>query len=188
MTQRDASAAVLTELGGTANQPFHLYQIFWDSGTIYLTDAASDITWSSNTYSALGKMLGFEAIEETTALEANGTTFTLSGVPTDLVSSFLTENFIDRQIKVYKGFFDANGAVVVDPIVIFTGLMDAPDLVEAIEDNSTVITIPASNQWVQFDKVNGRTTNTNSQTRYFTGDKGFNFVPGLNEKIITWGE
>lgn len=188
MTQRNASAAVLTELGSTSNAPFHLFQVLWDSGTVYLTDSATEISWGGQTYTALGSMLGFGNIEESAGLQATGVDLTLSGVPTSLVSSFMTEDFIDRHVKIYKGFFDANGAVIADPILIFEGLMDAPDFVEAVEDNSTVITIPASNQWMAFDKVNGRMTNTNSQARYFSGDKGFNFVPGLNEKIITWGE
>lgn len=188
MTQRGASASVITELASATNAPFHLFEVAWDSGTIYLTDAASSITWSGNTYSALGKMLGFGNIEESVALQATGVDLTLSGVPTDLVSSFLAEDFIDRQVKIYKGFFNSGGAVISDPVLVFQGLMDSPDFQEVLEENATVITIPANSQWAQFDKVNGRKTNTNSQRLHFSGDKGFNFVPGLKDKAIEWGD
>lgn len=187
MTQRNASASVLAEIDAATSAPFHLFQVVWDSGTIYLTDAASEITWGGNTYTALGHMLGFGNVEESVSLQATGVDLVMSGVPTSLVSSFLSENFIDRRVRIYKGFFNSSGAVITDPILIFSGLMDSPDFAEALEDNSTVITIPAYSQWAEFDKTNGRKTNSNSQSLHFTGDRGFNFVPGLKDKVITWG-
>ena len=46
------------------------------------------------------------------------------------ISNFLNNDYIDRDIKIYKGFLDSNNALIVDPILIFDGSIDQPGSVE----------------------------------------------------------
>lgn len=187
MTQRDMTASMITEVAKQKNEPFHLYDFYFDSGTIYLTDAGMNLTWSSNTYTNAGKALGFDAIEESVEVEVTEIQIHLTGVASDIISTVLTEDFIDRRVIVRKGFLNSSGAIIADPVVIFDGRMDGPSLSEDPLAGTADIVVPAANHFVDFETTNGRRTNSTEQKKLFSTDKGFDFVPSLTDKVIRWG-
>lgn len=186
MANRGATEAVLMELAKSQNQPFHLVEVGFDNGPLYLTDAWTNVSWAGHVYTALGHFLGFSDIEESIELSVANLTAQLSGVDQSAVSSVLTENYIDRPVRIYKGFFNDAMAVVADPILIFEGRMDAPVIVENPEDGSCTVSITASNAWVDFERKSGRHTNHEEQQLFFPGDKGFEFCSEITADII-WG-
>jgi hypothetical protein len=187
MANRGATSAYLTELAKSQNQPFHLVAIDFDDTPIYITDAWTNITWDGHVFSALGHFLGFSDIEESLELQVANLTAQLSGVDQSLVSAVLTENYIDRPLRIYKGFLDANMAVVADPVLIFAGRMDAPVIEENPDDGTCTVSVSASNAWVDFERKSGRHTNHEEQQIFFPGDKGFEFVSEITSEI-TWGK
>ena len=186
MADRGATSAVLTELGKSQNQPFHLVDIMLDSAPVYITDAWKELVWSSHTYTALGHLLSFSDIEESSELRVTNMTAQLSGVDQSLISAVLSYKYIDRPLRVYKGFLDDNVAIIANPILIFEGRMDAPVIAENPDDGSCVVSITATNAWVDFERKSGRHTNHEEQQLFFPGDKGFEFVSEIT-KEITWG-
>lgn len=186
MANRGASTAMLTELGKSRNQPFHLADIVFDSAPVYVTDAWTNIVWGGHTYTALGHFLSFSDIEESSELRVANLTAQLSGVDQSLVSAVLTQLYIDRPLRIYKGFLDDNMAVVASPILIFEGRMDAPVIEENPDDGSCTVSIAATNAWVDFERRSGRHTNHEEQQLFFPGDKGFEFVSAVASEI-TWG-
>lgn len=187
MAERGASAAVITELGKTQNQPFHLVDVIFDGTPIYVTDAWANVAWNAKTYTALGHFIGFSDIEESSALQVANLTAQLSGVDQSLISAVLSENYIDRTLRIYKGFLDDNAAVIASPILIFEGRMDAPTIEENPDDGSCTVSIAATNAWVDFERKSGRHTNHEEQQLFFPGDKGFEFVSEITSEI-TWGK
>ena len=101
---RSASSSFLAELAKSANQPFHLIEIQFDSATSYATDAARDIVYNGNTYLALSHFLEFSAVEETSELKVSQCTVSLSGVDQTMIAVVLDEPCIDRRLLIYKGF------------------------------------------------------------------------------------
>jgi hypothetical protein len=89
-------------------------------------------------------------------------------------------------LRIWKGFLDANLAVVVDPILIFEGRMDSPVIDENPDNGSCIVSVSATNAWVDFERKSGRHTNHEEQQIFFPGDRGFEFVSELT-KEITWG-
>ncbi len=186
---RGASAGVLTEIARAANRPFHLVSVeFGDGGasTVYMTDAWQNIVWSGETWLALGQLLGFTDIEETGDLQINSLTLTLSGVEQSLVAAFFAYDYLDRAVKIYKGFLDADMAVVADPILIFEGRMDSPVVDEDPEKGTCTIAATATNAWVDFERRAGRHTNHEEQQVFFPGDQGFQFASEVVKDVI-WG-
>lgn len=192
MADRSATAAVITELGASRNQPIHLIEITVEDAdgvatVTYMTDAWTEIVWGGHTYSALGHFLGFSDIEETADVQVNSLTLSLSGVDQAWISAFLSYYYIDRPVKIYKAFLDGTTmSVIADPILIFEGRMDEPGIEENPEDGSCIVTVSATNIWVDFERKAGRHTNHEEQQIFFPGDLGFQYASEM-VKDITWG-
>ncbi len=186
MADRGATAAVIAELGKSKNQPFHLVDVDFDVTPQYITDAWANIVWNGQTYTALGHFLGFSDIEESSELQVASLTIQLSGVDQSEIAAVLGENYIDRPIRIYKGFLDENNAVIADPVLIFEGRMDSPVIEENPDDGTCTVSVTATNAWVDFERLSGRHTNHEEQQIFFPGDMGFEFASEVTGEI-TWG-
>lgn len=185
---RGASASVQTEIAKAANQPIHLFELYLDGATTYATDAHRSIEWNGNTYPALGHFLGFEGVEESADMVISQARVSLSGVDQTLIAAVLAHEYIDRRLCIRKGFMDSASAdaVIVDPIPIFDGRVDAPEIAEDPDARTCVVTISASSHWIDFERAPGRHTNHEEQQTWFPGDLGFEYVSQLNRQI-KWG-
>ena len=187
MADRGATEDVVTELGKTKNQPIHLVEVIFDTTPIYITDAWREVIWDGQPYSALGHFINFSDIEETSELQVANITVQLSGVDQSAVSAVLSENYIDRPLRIYKAFLDDDLAIIADPILIFEGRMDSPVINENPDDGTCTVQVSASSAWVDFERLSGRHTNHEEQQIFFPGDKGFEFVSSVAADIF-WGQ
>ena len=113
-------------------------------------------------------------------------TISLSGVDKTWISRILSENYIDRTVKIYTGFLDNSYALIVDPVLIFEGRIDQPAISEKWDSGKSTVSIACTNAWVDFTRNTGRHTNHEEQQVFFSGDKGFEFASEI-VKDITWG-
>jgi len=183
---REATPAVIAEIEKSKNQPVHLIEAEFSTTTYYLTDAWREIVWGEKTYTALGHFLSFSDIEESSTVQVSSITAQLSGIDQTLLYSVLAEYYIDRPLRIYKCFLDENLVVVVDPILIFEGRIDSPVITENPDDGSCVLSVAATNIWVDFERLAGRHTNHEEQQLFYPGDKGFEFVSELDQEVL-WG-
>ena len=158
----------------------------FDSGTQYATDAFTDVAWNGNTYLALGSFLEYSGVDESTELQVSNAVFTLTGVDQSLIAITLGENVIDRRVTLHKGMLNSSMILIVDPVPIFDGRMDSQIIAEDPITGKATIALPATNHWVDFERIPGRHTNHEEQQLWFPGDLGFEFVSQLNREI-TWG-
>lgn len=184
MADRGMTAAVLTEIAESQNKPFHLIDIQFTTGTVYFTDSDRDIVWNSNTYTAAGDFLTFSDITEQNAMTVGEIEVQLSGVDQTYLSTILNETFMDRILIIRKGFLNDSNAIIVDPIIIYQGRMDQPNIIESTDN--CVISVTVANQFVDFIKTTGRYTNTDSQALFFPTDQGFQYAHQVI-KEINWG-
>ena len=184
---RGASASVITELGSDQNFPIHLLSLHFDSGVVYVCDGYKNVTYDGNEYVSLGHLLGFGDIEETSELVVSSLSISLSGVDQVYISKFLSEAYIDRQIKIYKAFLNVNTeALISDPILIFDGRMDSPSISEDPDAGTSIVSVTCTNAWVDFERRPGRKTNHEEQQIWFSGDMGFEFASEITKEIL-WG-
>ena len=117
-------------------------------------------------------------------MQANGVKISLSGVPTDLVSVALNENYQGREAIIYFGTM-SGGAVVSTPYALFKGFID----IMVIQENADVSTIglTAENKLINLEQSKVRRFTSEDQKIDFPNDKGFDFVAGLQDKEIVWG-
>lgn len=187
MSGRNASVSFLAEVAKSQNQSFHLFEGYWDSGTIYLCDQPRTVTWNGNSYLGVGKFISYDRMEENTDMVIQNVSITLAGAPTDLIAIAMQQNFINRRAVIYYGFFDASLNVIADPLPIFDGLMDGCTLSEDPTKGDASITIAASDYHADFDKAVGRLTNQTSQQFYYPADNSMNLVASIVDKVVNWG-
>ena len=183
---RSSTSAFQTEVAKLQNRPIHLVEVYFDDETVYMTDAFKDISYNSNTYTAVGHFMGFSDIEEAAEVIVSSVTLSLGGVDQVWVSRVLNKAYIDRTVKIYTAFLDDALALVVDPVLIFEGRMDQPSIEEDPDAGTSSVSVSVTNAWVDFSRKTGRHTNHEEQTLHFAGDKGFEFASEVTPDII-WG-
>tara|TARA_R100001129_G_C5260523_1_gene230994 strand:+ start:33 stop:599 length:567 start_codon:yes stop_codon:yes gene_type:complete len=184
---RGLTSAVKTELATGNIRPVNLYDINFAT-PLYLTDCSYNLTSSvsgtSRTYTASGHVLGISDAQEGSKPIRNSLTLVLSGVDQSFISIALNENIISSTINIYRGLLNSSNSLIADPFQIFKGFVNE----YAIEDDTQTarLTLNISSHWGNFEKVSGRRTSDNSQQRFFSGDKGFEFS-ALTVQDIKWG-
>lgn len=175
-----------TESAKDQNRPVHLVSVHFDAQTTYTTDAFHAVTYDGNTYNPAGGLLSISDISEQSKIVVSNVSVSLSGVDQTYLNLVLAEDYIDRPLKIYMGFLDTDGTWIADPILMLEGRMDAPTIKEDIRSGKSIVSIQATNVWVDFERNTGRHTNHVEHQTYFSGDKGFEFASEI-QKDIPWG-
>ena len=87
--------------------PFFAAEFEFDSpNELYLWSGIGDLTIAATTYTGAGQLLNVSDIRESADVAANGATLTLSGIPSDLLSLALTEDYQGRLCRMKFGLID----------------------------------------------------------------------------------
>lgn len=182
---RNLTAALQTEFLAAGFNPIFLVEAEFASGTIRVWTGFGDIQWNSQTWTGVGELGGVSEIVEGTALRANNVVLQLSGIPQSMALIALDEVRFGRPATIWFGALDANGAVVADPFLTFQGMIDSAELVEGAE--FATIKVNIENEAVSLQNPRERRYTDEDQQKEFSGDKGFEYVPKLQEKNVMWG-
>lgn len=185
---------------------FHLAELHFNDdnlSNIYLTDNFYDISWDSptapdsgaNTYDAVGSLLQFSSVTETTEIKVNTINISLSGVDNTnngIISDILHYPIINKRICIHRSFGVDSTTDYTQTFQIFDGLVKNFSASE--QDNTATISISVSTHWADFEKKNGRITNSTTQqatqrygsTATFSGDRGFEYSSAMIADI-QWG-
>jgi hypothetical protein len=182
---RTITPAVLAELAAGVVRPAIFVESQFPSGYLRLWSGLGEITWGGRTWAGAGTLLNVGAIEETTDVVATGTTVTLSGIPTDLVSACINDARQGLPGQIYLGFLTAAGAVIADPVLAFAGRLDVPTIMDGAERCEIQITYES--RLIDLNRSRGWRYTHESQQQISPGDRGFEYVAGLQEREIRWG-
>ena len=182
---RDITSAVNTILESDNLSPFLAVDLAFDGGNFVCWTGYGNITFGGTTYFGSGDFLNVSQISETADIQANGINITLSGIPSDLISSALNETYQGRPAKLYLGLLDDNNAVVDDPYLMFSGRMDTM----GIEDSGDTanIGLTAESRLIDLERSRERRYTSEAQKIDYPTDKGLEFIAELQDKEIIWG-
>ena len=187
MTARGITSDVSAELAADKCIVVHLLELHWDDAIVRLTDFNREITTSAGTYTALGHLLSFSEVEETSELITSSMTAQLSGIEQSMMAMLLSETYLDRQMDLYKCFLTSAMAPIDDPVLMFSGRINKPIIEEDPESGTCTIGIEAASHWVDFERRGGRHTSHNEQvSRWDPDDKGFQYSDQVLDEI-KWG-
>ncbi len=185
---RTITAGALAALQGQHAEICHLLDMVFSGGTVRFTTGPHNVTWSGNVYNAAGSAMSFEGVNETGDVSGQRLRLTLDGVELTAITALLAQNYIGRLATLRRAYLDTSGAIIADPLVLFTGYMNAPWEVSEDPDGrwakvSTEIVSPLA----VFNQVRGIVADPTSHQRYFAGDTFFTHIAAKPEGDFGWG-
>lgn len=182
---RALTSGVVTEFTAGTVRPFFLFEAVFTSSTLRLWDGLGDLSWNSATWLGNGWFQGISDVQETGETRASALDITLSGVPLALISLILTEATHSSTGRVWVGVFNSSGAIIANPYLLFSGTLSAPRVDDSPDQADVVLTYEDELVWLQ-RASELRYTNA-AQQSLFSGDRGFEYVLGLEEWKGFWG-
>ena len=141
--------------------------------------------WGGHTWTGVGSIGSVSTIEEGSTVEAKAITLTLSGLDSELLTGITDEFQVGLPVAVWLGVYDDTGALIADPVCAFSGRMDQPTL--DVAGTTASVSINCESRLVEMNVAVDRRYTNEDQQLDFPGDRGFEFVNGIQEAQIYWG-
>lgn len=203
---REITQETINALSDDVLYPFFAVEMLFDGGEVLrLWTGLGTLVYSGESWFGTGSLLQIDAIEETAEMAVKGASITLSGVPSTTISLALSEPYQGRVCNIYFGTFSKgsllqeNGSFILKEdggkifledrktnlTQIFSGFMDQMNIEETPE--TATIALLVENKLIDLERQRiARYTSEYQKARY-SGDKGLDFIEGLQDKEIVWG-
>ena len=168
--------------------PIMLVKINTSGGDVRVWTGSGDLTYDSEVYIGTGTLGGVTAVSERTDLSANGVTLSLSGIPSDLISTALGQVQQGRACTVWMALLNTStSALINNPYELFAGFSDVTIITE--QADTATITIQAENRLVDLERPRIRRYSDEDQKSDTANaaDIGFEFVGSLQDKVLKFG-
>jgi hypothetical protein len=167
--------------------PVFLFEAEYDEGAVRFWTGFGDLLWNGYTWLGTGVFGSVSDIEESTNVQANGVTVSLSGIPSEIISIAFNYNYQGRPCRVYLGAVSTAtpNQLVGDPLIEMGGRMD----VMSVEDSGDtgVVSVSIENRLIDLSRAKERRYTHEDQLINYPGDLGLEYVAGLQDKEVPWG-
>jgi len=189
---RGLSSGLLTSLSGRKMIVADLVEIHL-STAVYFTNGPIDLDYDSssapdsgtNTYLAQGQFLGFGNVTESRDIRVSSIGIVFTAVDYTTLGYVLNNDYIDRRVVLYRAVLDDNYQIDSTKVFqYFDGRINDFSISEA--PTQATMNLSVSSQFADYERVNGRRTNSTSQQRFFSADVGLEFAPQI-QTDIKWG-
>ena len=182
---RTLTVAVAAEIAAKTKHPVAIVEIMTAGAPVRVWSGVGDLVFDGDTYSGVGSLGGIQSAEETIELRASGEVYTLSGIPSALLSAAIGDVRQGLPCRRWLGFVDAAGALIADPLLLFEGTASVP----TTDDSGDTCTISLSAENLLNTLKRPRVTRYTPEDQKIreTGDKGFDYVAALQDRVIAWG-
>jgi len=181
---RTVSSAFLTALADPEIEVFYAVNLDFDSGSLLFWTGYGSKVIGGETYTGTGNLLTIEGLEETSDLSARGTTLTLNGLDSTIISYALSEEYQGRSVTIYLGI----GSETVE---IFSGYMDQMQVADSGDTSTIKLTVESKLIVLERPVVRRYTEQSHQAVRNsksLSGDDSFfRWLTKLQDKQITWG-
>jgi len=184
---RTIPSSLTAVLGNSEIEPYYAVDFDFPSGNLRLWTGFGNRTIGSNTYTGSGDIMRIDGLEEAADLSSRGTTLTFSGVPSNLVTYALTEEYQGHLCQIFWGIKS-----VTDVVEVFSGYMDKMTISD--DGESATIQLTVESRLITLERANVRRYTQASHDAVIategygqTTDTFFKWVTRLQDKQIAWG-
>ena len=177
---RTVPSSILTALSQPEVQPFYAVEFVFDTSPIRFWTGYGDRTIEANVYTGTGNLMSVGGLEEVSDMSAKSASITLNGIPPELISLALQEEYQNRECRILFGV--ANNADIVE---VFSGTMDRMTIQDGGDTGTIDLTVES--KWVRLDRPNVRRYTSESQKSRHSTDTFFDWVADLQDKEVVWG-
>lgn len=180
---RDIDTNALAQMKANIVRPCFLAKLLFPTESVYAWTGVGNLVWNGDTYLGVGTFGSVSTINETNAVQAQGISLILSGIPTDLFRTAMTDlGWGDA--AVYMGFIGPTGALIGNPIPIFIGFIDQPTIDVAAD--SVKITIAVENRLADLNRTRGGRYTDADQRKRYPQDGSLKYVQYLQDTNLDW--
>ncbi len=183
---RTLTGALDAALQADPVRPVLITRIETAGGVVRAWSGTGDLVWGGETYAGVGIFGGVSEVKETSDIEATGIRYSLSGLDQATLSLALNSIRQGKPAKLWVGALNiSTGALISDPVLIHEGTTDVPE----IDDGgaSSTIQISAEHELLELERAIERRYTHEDQALIDSTDRGFEFVPSLQDKEIVFG-
>lgn len=166
--------------------PIILYEGEFASGTIRLWTGVGVISWNDKTWIGGSNLVGISPMEEVLGTKASGASVSMSGVPIENISLAIQEAKQGLIGVAYFGLLTESGLIIANPIEMFVGRLDVPEI--SIDGETVTVKISYENKMTDMKRTREFRYTHESQKALFPDDEGFSFVAGLQDATVVWGK
>lgn len=204
---RDIAPEFAAALEGEILYPVLFYEIVGSTGTMRLWTGFGDTTWNGHTWAGVGWMIGQSAVEESADTKAS--TLTL-GLPANaqVISTALAELKRGRPGTIWMGFrspgfalgdpsgpwaigdpalglgFGAEKGALIGVEQVFAGVFDLAEL--DMDTAAPQVRLRYASRIADLERSRVRRQTPADQAIDYPGDKFFEYVGPLTDKMINW--
>lgn len=182
---RAFDAAIITALQVDHTALRYFAELELDGGTERLWTGLGQITTTQGTWQGVGGLATIEGLEEGVDLSAFSLRLGLSRLDNQVANLAINEQFWHRPITLYLSAVGADGGLVADPDVVFSGEMLTVEATVGA-DGGEVIMLTCENELARLERTsNLRYTDVQLQSEY-SGDVAFEYLTELKDYRPTW--
>ena len=187
--KRDISAGTETASQAGLVRPVFLFEADFVDEFIRVWNGVGPLAWGALTFDGVGTLGTISAAEETDEVKANGITVSLSAVPTSMIAFVFQEvqRSRFRTATVYIGAIDDAGQLVDDPFPWISGRIAGCALSDAT-DGSATVQLTIDHELVDLERPLTLRYDDAQQQRQYPGDVGLQYLLGLQNKVLNWGQ
>ena len=161
-----------------------LVELDFPSGALRANNSAVSVDWGGHNWLGLGQVGSVDVIPEHSDLQMTGVSLTLTGIPSEMTSRVLGEHYQGRSCKLWFAPLDADYRPLADPVLVFSGRMDTPDI--QLGETASV-SLTAESRITDWERPRIRRYTNEDQLAEYPGDRGLEFVAQMVEKTLVWG-
>ena len=182
---RGLSTNNLTAVGADSVAPILFSELDFSGGFVRVHSGLGTITWGGYDWLGVGTFGNVSAVEDSAEMQRQTMSYTLNGIPSEMMSIVLGEEYQGRSATLYLGFFDTTTHILTDtPVLVALGKMD----VATIDQGETLsVTVTAESRVSAWNRPIVRRYTHAEQIARFPGDKGLEFIDQASRKEIYWG-
>lgn len=179
---------MLAALSAPILSPVIFVEMAFKSETIRCWSGVGSVTWNSHTWTGLGAFLSFTTPEDSSTVEAKGISVVFSGIDPSVLSECLSDYQLGLPCSLYLGLWSTTviNTLVSSPVIAWSGRTDEPTL--DVSATESTITINCESRLLDMNVAVDRRFTQEDQQLTYPGDLGFQFVSGLQEQTLFWGQ
>lgn len=179
---RTINAGALAVLAGGA-APLTLFVDMQLSSPLRLSTSAMTIAWNGYDWLGAGALGSVEEVEDTPA-DQRSLRFTLSGVPTAMLSVALQEAVRNKACTLYLAVLNATTHAVEDVVQAWAGTLDQMPITQTGE--TCTISVVAEHAGATFSRPKPLRYTDADQQRLYPGDTSLRFVTSQANHQDVW--
>lgn len=182
---RDLTAAITSESDAAEIRLAYLFYADFPSGEIRLWSGVGELSAMGETWTGAGSLISVGTVTEAMDSGARGLTIDLSGLSPEVLAPVLNDDYQGRIGTMWLAMLDDSGAVIPDPVEMFTGRLDSDDMSD--DGHSATLTMNIEHRLADLLRRRERRYTLEDQQLEYPDDMGLQFVSTLKNAEIKWG-